>query len=373
MGRCELVREPLIDTVRAMAMAGVVAGHWLVTAVVVGPGGVLDDLAVISPLRPLPELTPLSWLLQTLGLFFFAGGYAGVTSHRRAMARGESAARWYLVRLRRLVTAVAVVMLAWGVVLAVLGGWADLRPGAAAVVINLVTSPLWFLGVYLLLLAGIGLARALHGRMGAAAVLLPIGAATLVELAVAAGVAQPVGYLTLPLVWWAPWQFGVALASGWRPGARHAASLAVAGVAAMAVLIGLAGYPASAVGGTAARSNLNPPSLVALSLAIAQVGMVLLAAPVLRRLAGWRGWRAIIGWINERTLPIFLLHQSALVAVVLFGWSVGSLPGLHDAPAGLGWVAVRLVWLPVFGLVLLPLLAGLRTVAGGFFARSNPR
>jgi hypothetical protein len=54
-------------------------------------------------------------------------------------------------------------------------------------------------------------------------------------------------------------------------------------------------------------------------------------------------------------MPIYLWHQSALIAVVAgMAWLTGgdAVPGLHTAPDGLGWVAARLVWLPVFATVL---------------------
>lgn len=352
-------REPLVDVVRAAAMVGVVVGHWLVTVVVVGRDGALEQLTIQSSLRALPDLTPLSWVLQTLGLFFFAGGYAATVSRRRAISRGEGFASWLLTRVRKLAVAVAVVLAGWAVVLGVLALAADLRWPAADVVINLVTSPLWFLAVYLGLLALTPLARALHARLGVAGVVVPVGLAVAVEVAVAAGAPAEVGYLTLLAVWWSAWQVGVSLASGWDPGLLTGWVLLLGGVVVCAVLVLYAGYPASAVGGTAARSNLNPPSAFALALAAAQLGVVLLLAQPLRGLAARRGWRRAIAWVNDRALPIFLLHQSAFVFVLLLGAAVGTLPGLHQPPEGLGWPLARLAWYPAFAAVLLVLLIGL--------------
>ncbi|MGH3433599.1 MAG: acyltransferase family protein [Thermocrispum sp.] len=357
---CSPDREPLIDLVRAAAMVGVVVGHWLVTVVVIGHGGALDRLTIESSLRALPDLTPLSWVLQTLGLFFFAGGYAATVSRRRAVGRGEGFASWWLTRVRKLATAVAVVLAGWAVVLGVLALLAELRRPAADVVINLVTSPLWFLAVYLALLALTPLAIVLHRRLGVAGVCLPAGLAVAVEVAVSVGGPAEVGYLTLLAVWWSAWQLGVSLAAGWRPGVLAGWVLVVGGVVVCVVLVLYAGYPASAVGGTAARSNLNPPSAFALALAAAQLGVVRLLAGPLRTLAVRRRWRTAIAWVNDRALPIFLLHQSALVTVVLLGASFGALPGLHQSPEGLAWPLARLAWCPVFAAVLVVLLIGLQ-------------
>lgn len=355
MTRVAAAREPLIDVVRAVAMVGVVVGHWLVTAAVAVPGGVLDGLSLHSPLRAVPELVPLSWFLQTLGLFFFAGGYASCVSQRRALERGESLPRWFLARCRKLAVATVVVLAAWVVVLALLGWLADMRWASIDIVINLVTSPLWFIGVYVVLLGATAVTRWLHDRLGVAAVVVPVTLAVLAETA--GGV---VGMATLVFVWWVPWQLGVALASGWRPRWFVGVLLAAVGIAVMVYLVYLAGYPASAVGGTAVRSNLNPPSPFALALAVAQVGVVLTVAPVLRRLGGLRP----VVWINERALPIFLTHQSALVTVLLIGGAFGSLHGLNTLPLDYSWVLARLAWIPAFAAVLLVLLAALRQVFG---------
>lgn len=64
-------RDRGLDGLRALAVLGVVLGHWLVTALVTGGGTV----RVASPLRELPQLAPLSWLFQTLAVFFLVGGW----------------------------------------------------------------------------------------------------------------------------------------------------------------------------------------------------------------------------------------------------------------------------------------------------------
>ena len=62
-----------------------VLGHWLVTAIVLGPDGALRTA---SPLDAVPVLRPASWLFQTLGLFFLVAGFAATAAHdRRAAAR----------------------------------------------------------------------------------------------------------------------------------------------------------------------------------------------------------------------------------------------------------------------------------------------
>ena len=97
-----------------------------------------------SPLAAMPDLAPVTWLLQTLGLFFFAGGFAAARSPRAAEPRPALVAagadwRWPLAGL-----------------LGVLGRWRSVIAGAAGTptatlrtIATLVISPLWFLLPYL--------------------------------------------------------------------------------------------------------------------------------------------------------------------------------------------------------------------------------
>src|SRR5215471_2522909 len=74
-------RDRAVDALRALAIAGVILGHWLVTALVVTggqPGHALHDQ---SPLATMPYLTPVSWIFQTLAIFFLVGGYAAARSY----------------------------------------------------------------------------------------------------------------------------------------------------------------------------------------------------------------------------------------------------------------------------------------------------
>ena len=64
-------------------------------------------------------------------------------------------------------------------------------------------------------------------------------------------------------------------------------------------------------------------------------------------------------------MGIYLWHQPVLVAVTALTAHLGrALPGLHTAPAGPGWVAARICWLPLFALVLAVLVASRRNPSG---------
>ena len=69
-----------MDALRALAIAGVILGHWLVTALVLTRSPAGARLHDASPLAALPALAPASWIFQTLAIFFFVGGYAAARS-----------------------------------------------------------------------------------------------------------------------------------------------------------------------------------------------------------------------------------------------------------------------------------------------------
>ena len=82
-------RDRAVDALRALAIAGVIGGHWLVTSIVAGSshgGTVLHD---DSPLASMPWLTPLSWVFQTLAVFFLVGGYSAARSYRGSPGRSR--------------------------------------------------------------------------------------------------------------------------------------------------------------------------------------------------------------------------------------------------------------------------------------------
>jgi hypothetical protein len=134
-------------------------------------------------------------------------------------------------------------------------------------------------------------------------------------------------------------------------------------------VVSLGGYPASAVGVPGAGwSNLDPPSLFTLALGAAQLGGFLLLRPwlarLLRRPAAW----APVAALNLAAMTLYCWHQSALLLVTFAALLFGVPPGLLDTPTG-DWPAYRLLWLPVFALVL----AGLCSLFHRFEARPAGR
>ncbi|MFF0741737.1 acyltransferase [Streptomyces sp. NPDC004111] len=340
-------RDRGIDALRALAILGVVLGHWMVTALVVDTGTVHGT----SPLHAMPELAPLSWVLQTLAVFFMVGGHVGAQGYAAARARGERYRDWLAARLRRLSRPVAAVLLTWAAVGAAMLV-AGVAPATVSTLLKLVLSPLWFLLVFAGLTAATPLVMRLHP-------LWPLAVVMHVDL-IRFGLGGPdqLGWINLGAGWLVPYCLGALWARGRiQPRNRRATGLVLtaAGATATAGLVHLGGYPASMVGVPgAAVSNLNPPTLAAVCFGLAQCGAaLLLLGPlrrVLRRPLAW----AAVALVNLSAMTVFLWHQTAMIAVTALGLFAGRpLPGLHTVPDGAGWVLARLGWLPAFGCALL--------------------
>ena len=340
-------RDRTVDALRALAIGGVILGHWLVTALVLSSSKTGSTLHDASPLASLPALTPVSWIFQTLAIFFLVGGYAAACSYT-----GDYPGwlRTRLVRLSRPVAVLAAVWVPFAVGLSLAGvSWAT-----EGTLLRLVLDPLWFLGVFAVLTAMTPLGVALVRRLGAGAALVPLTVTACVDLVrFGLGDVMWLGWINVLAGWMIPYLLGIAWARNAIRGRKGPALMLAGGVAATVALVLWAGYPASMVGvNGAAISNLNPPTLAVATFGIAQVGLALLMR---HQLARWMrrplAWAAVMT-ANLSAMTLFLWHQTAFIAVTGLGLLAGRLPGLHTAPASASWVAERLAWLPAFAVML---------------------
>ncbi|MER5806731.1 acyltransferase [Streptomyces sp. NPDC002033] len=336
-------RDRSVDALRAFAILGVVLGHWLVTALTSGDGG----LHGTSPLASMPWLAPVSWVFQTLAVFFLVGGHVAAQGYASARARGVPYRIWVGQRLGRLFRPVTAVLALWAVVAgALLLGGAGIE--TVRTLLKLVWSPLWFLLVFAALTA----ATPLVARLPPPAPLAVVAGVDLWRF----GLGGPawIGWVNVAAGWLVPYTLGAAWSRGAFTRRRTALVLLGGGAAATAALILWGGYPASMVGVPgAAVSNLNPPTLAAAAFGLAQCGLaLLLRAPLARAMRRPRTW-AKVALLNLSAMTVFLWHQTAMMSVTALGLLFSTdLPGLHTAPASAAWIAERLLWLPVFAAAL---------------------
>jgi hypothetical protein len=214
-------RNRYADALRVGSIAVVVLGHWLLAVILVQDGRIVT--AHLLEVRPWTQW--LTWLLQVMPVFFFVGGYANALAWRSARARGEGFAGWVRGRARRLLRpALPLLVLAvpLAAALAALGVPAELvRLGSQIVIV-----PLWFLAVYLLVVALVPLTHAWHRRHGARVlVVLALLAATL-DVTRRLGV-PALAWANYALVWGAVHQAGYLWRDGRLP-RRPAGALALA-------------------------------------------------------------------------------------------------------------------------------------------------
>ncbi|MFJ9310494.1 acyltransferase family protein [Streptomyces cyaneofuscatus] len=355
-------RDRYVDLLRVASLAAVVLGHWLMAAVT--PDGVGNLLAVV------PALQPLTWLLQVMPVFFFVGGFAHALSYRSLLRKRPEGsadsvyAAFLRARLQRLLRPTMVFVLVWGVaalLIQLLGGGG----GLTGVTLRLVTQPLWFIGIYLAMVAFTPPLLRLHERYGWGAFAGLAGAAAAVDvLRFAAGVPY-VEFLNFAFVWLAVHQLGFLRADG-RLGAgpalsalRRPALLAGGGLITAVALVAAGPYPLSMVGMPGEKvSNMAPPTLALLCHGLWLVGAVeLLRAPAARLLARPRAWRTVVA-ANGVAMTAFLWHLTAMLGV--YGAMLALDVPLPE-PATAAWWAQTPLRLTVAAALTAVLVAAFRT------------
>ena len=342
-------RDRFIDAVRAGSLLVVVLGHWLMATVVVDHGRLEGGNALTA----VPALQPATWLLQVMPLFFIAGGFSNLTVWRSLRRRGEGYPAYLQGRLVRLLRPTLVFVLSWQLLLPIANA-AGLAPDRLDLVSLLLGQPLWFLGVYV---ATTALAPAMlrwHERSATSAlVALAVGAVVVDWFRFWRGM-ENVGYLNLGLVWLFAQQLGFWYAEGrfttwsrWRLAAVVGGCLALLGV-----LTTLGPYPVSMVGLPGETSNMTPPTICLLVLAIGQLaGVLLLRDRIARWLTRPRAWAAVVRF-GAMAMTVYLWHLSVLVLGYLALVGLGlTLPA---AGSGLWW-ATRPLWLLALATVTLGL------------------
>jgi hypothetical protein len=349
-------RDRTVDALRALAILGVVLGHWMVTTVVDhGAGRLVAD----SPLRHMPHLAPVSWVFQTLAIFFLVGGFSAARSWTSARSGGATYRTWVAQRLRRLFVPAGLLLAVWTAglgTLVILGASLE----TIRTLVSLVLSPLWFLVVFALVSALTPALMRRGSRVASGVAFIALSTVLVVDF-VRFGGGGPgwLGWINVLAGWIVPFGIGVAWAQGGWATRRSCLGLLIGGVIASAVLVALFGYPASMVGVPGEGiSNLNPPTLAAVTFGAAQCGLALLVrAPLQRAVRHPEAW-AIVALFNFSAIVVFLWHQTALLVVTLGTRPLGTLAGLHTTPDSLMWIAQRLAWLPLIAIALGLLWAG---------------
>ncbi|MFG2251461.1 acyltransferase family protein [Streptomyces mirabilis] len=345
-------RDKYVDLLRVASLGTVVLGHWLMAAVSVRGDGRAE---VGNLLAVEPRLQLLTWALQVMPVFFFVGGFSHALSYRslrrKAGENGENGeagenggAALYSVflraRLQRLLRPTVVFIGVWGA-LALALQLAGREGGLLDVSLRLIAQPLWFIGIYLAMVAFTPPLLRLHERYGWGAFGGLAAAAGLVDV-LRFGFGVPyVEFLNFAFVWLAVHQLGFLRADGKL---RRPYLLAGAGLAGAVLLVAYGPYPLSMVGMPGEKiSNMAPPTFALLCHGLWLVGGVeSLRGPARRWLRRPRVWRAVVA-ANGVSMTAFLWHLTAMLGV--YGALLALGVRLPEPATGMWWaqVPVRVV------------------------------
>ena len=316
-GATAVTRDRYIDFLRAGSILVVVLWHWAFTILIWLP----DGPRATSPLGFTSGLWALTWLFQVLPLFFFVGGHVHLLAWQRACARGSTLGAFVWRNVRRLSVPALVLVTVWislGTVLYVVFGLEWI--GRAVL---LVISPLWFLGVYLALIALIPLWFALYDRFGSVAYVWMVGLVVIVDILRFRAGYEALGYLNMLLVWGLAFMAGFSYDALVRAPRPIDATLMWAGLFGLVGLVGSGLYPGSMVGVPGQTSNMAPPTLCIVALLAFQVGTAEMARPAVERWLERPGPKRFVEIINRFAMPVFLFHTTgmAIGRGLIYAWN----------------------------------------------------
>jgi hypothetical protein len=336
--------DSLFTFVRAASLIVVVLWHWVFATIRWDGNGPHAG----NPLHLVTGGFVLTWFLQVMPLFFIIGGWASIGSYQRAMKRGES--DWVRKRVSRLVKPVLPLVGAVLVAKFACSSW-------VFGVVLLAVSPLWFLAVYVPLTALTPMLVRTHQRAPKMLLAASVGAVLAIQYV---HFALGVGGVAITLasflcVWGTAYQLGFFLEQ-----IRNDRRLALG-----ALFTGLVGIIGSSAFGYSlsmvtrvndTRSNMGPPTIQIVFLALFQIGLICVFQNALRRLASGRVAAQVVAFIDAHQMTIYAIHLPIWVAVlVLFR----STPLALADQATLGWVVSRPIWFLVPGALLVVSLRGL--------------
>lgn len=297
-------RDSYVDALRAASLVVVILWHWCFSVVIWTPQG--PHLS--NPIGTTHGLWLLTWVLQVMPVFFFVGGFVNQLTWRTTAASGHSYGAFLSRRLRRL-AGPALIALAVGLVVLTLVRVADpASPWVGSSIIALL-SPLWFLAIYVGLVALAPLTLWLHDRLQPLDLVVLGGLIAGVDLMRFRFDVGWIAWANFLLVWVFVHQFGYDYRRLITLTGNAQAAVAVAGAFALVVLTNFGIYPRSMVGvPQESISNMAPPTACIAALGIFQVGLVLVLRPPAQRLLRRPTVAAAVAWMTGNAMTVFLWH-----------------------------------------------------------------
>jgi peptidoglycan/LPS O-acetylase OafA/YrhL len=299
-------RDKYVDFIRAFSLLVVVAWHWVFTIIVWED----DGPHASNPLGFTTGLWVATWVFQVMPLFFYVGGYGHLRSWESARDRGQSIWTLVGVRLKRLAVPTLALLGVWvviGIIVSTIWDWAWTWRA-----IRLVVSPLWFMGVYLMLVLILPVALWLHQRFDSIVLVTLAGIAGLVDVARFRYDMPELGWINMIVVWGLCHQLGFFYERIVASRRTVDWTLLIGGAFALAALVGSGLYPGSMVGVPGETSNMAPPTVCIVALVLLQAGILEIIRPAIAPRLEQPGWAQVSDVINRFALPLFLFHSTGM-------------------------------------------------------------
>lgn len=344
-------RNRYVDLLRALSIAIVVLGHWIMAAPSWHEGSPqLDHLFALEPWTRW-----LTWVFQVMPVFFFVGGYSNGISWDGAQKKGISYAAWLESRLRRLLGPTIPLILLWSC-LGILAYGLGIKTSVLQYGSQISLVPVWFLAIYFFIVMLVPITRTLWRRFGFYSVVVPILLAAIGDWVFFNSTQQWFSWFNFLFVWSAVHQLGYAWQEQRLQNISGLAILVVVAFVSLIVLTQFGPYPTSLVGHPAQLvSNNTPPKLPLIALGLSQIGLLLmLEKPIRRWLSKPVVWTSTV-LINGIIMPIFLWHSTVmmlLIGAVFWLWPELLLTEIGSA----SWWAVKPLWIILYFAVLMAAL-----------------
>ena len=332
-------RDRYIDFLRAFSLLVVVAWHWVFTIVIWKD----DGPHATSPIGFTTGLWAATWLLQVMPLFFYVGGYSHLVSWQKAQAKGERLGSFVFKRLKRLAVPAIALFVVWVAAGIALGAIFNLEWMGRAVL--LVVSPLWFMGVYLGLVALLPVFLWLHQRWDSIVLVFFAAAAGTVDILRFRYHHEWLGILNMITVWGLCHQLGFFYQRLVHATRRADWTLLWAGLAGLAGLVFSGLYPGSMVGVPGERSNMAPPTLCIIALVLFQAGVAEVLRPRMEARLQRVRWAKINETINRFSMPLFLFHTTGMAMHRAVKYALAGEKNEPRAPDGWWWLSRPLAFI----------------------------
>ena len=340
-------RDRTVDLMRAVSIAMVVIWHWAGSVTHRRDG----EIIMPNPIDQVPLLWLATWLGQVMPVFFLVGGFANLAAWDRVNGNARAFLR---LRLARLLRPTAVFLGVWAVIEVVLLIAVPDYRGVLSYA-RVVAVPLWFLAAYAGVVLLIPLTAVAHRRAAVPTVLLLGLSVVAVDIARFGTGLELFGLVNTALVWIFVHQLGYLWRDGMLDSPARRWALAAAGLTGLVLVAALPAYPRSMVAAVGDQlSHMYPTTAGIATLAMFQLGVILLLRPLL---ASWlrrrRVWKTVAA-VNTVIMTVFLWHMTALLAALTL-FEAAELP-IYTEPTA-AWWAQRPLWLLVPAVLLAGLVA----------------